>query len=170
MQLPVTPSTRLDNKRALVTGAGRGLGLAAAAALAALLLALPSLAGAAKSNKQLVAAHIVALAKCDANALVNGYTNDATLFFPDGVVVQGRKALRKLYDGFVKSPQEEGLCGLKAKPVLTWTSGATSFVKFKVTASFLAKPYFSTDGYVFEGEKIAAETSTFDASKLVLKK
>ena len=32
--LPVTPSFRLDGKRALVTGAGRGIGLAAAAAFA----------------------------------------------------------------------------------------------------------------------------------------
>jgi NAD(P)-dependent dehydrogenase (short-subunit alcohol dehydrogenase family) len=34
MILPKTPSFRLDGKRALVTGAGRGIGLAAAAALA----------------------------------------------------------------------------------------------------------------------------------------
>jgi len=34
MDLPKTPSLRLDAKRALVTGAGRGIGLAAAAALA----------------------------------------------------------------------------------------------------------------------------------------
>jgi NAD(P)-dependent dehydrogenase (short-subunit alcohol dehydrogenase family) len=33
MKLPRTPSLRLDGRRALVTGAGRGLGLAAAAAL-----------------------------------------------------------------------------------------------------------------------------------------
>ncbi len=33
MQLPRTPSFRLDGRRALVTGAGRGIGLAAAAAL-----------------------------------------------------------------------------------------------------------------------------------------
>ena len=32
--LPATPSFRLDGRRALVTGAGRGLGLAMAAALA----------------------------------------------------------------------------------------------------------------------------------------
>jgi NAD(P)-dependent dehydrogenase (short-subunit alcohol dehydrogenase family) len=34
VSLPKTPSFRLDGKRALVTGAGRGIGLAAAAALA----------------------------------------------------------------------------------------------------------------------------------------
>jgi NAD(P)-dependent dehydrogenase (short-subunit alcohol dehydrogenase family) len=34
MSLPTTPSFRLDGKRALVTGAGRGIGLAAAAAFA----------------------------------------------------------------------------------------------------------------------------------------
>ena len=34
-KLPITPSFRLDGKRALVTGAGRGIGMAAAAALAA---------------------------------------------------------------------------------------------------------------------------------------
>ena len=34
MTLPVTPSFRLDGRRALVTGAGRGIGLGAAAALA----------------------------------------------------------------------------------------------------------------------------------------
>ena len=34
MTIPRTPSFRLDGKRALVTGAGRGIGLAAAAALA----------------------------------------------------------------------------------------------------------------------------------------
>lgn len=34
MELPTTPSFRLTGKRALVTGAGRGIGLAAAAALA----------------------------------------------------------------------------------------------------------------------------------------
>lgn len=32
--LPITPSFRLDGRRALITGAGRGIGLAAAAALA----------------------------------------------------------------------------------------------------------------------------------------
>jgi hypothetical protein len=118
---------------------------------------------------KLVTAHLAALAACDANALVAGYTNDATLFFPDGVVVEGRAALQSLYDGFVKPQSQGGLCGLTATPVKSWTSGKTTFVKFSVTAPFLAKPYFSTDGYVFKHGKIAAEMSTFDASKLTFK-
>jgi hypothetical protein len=142
---------------------------ALAAATAAVFALATGVASAAGSNAKLVKEHIAALSACDADALVAGYTSDATVFFPDGVVVQGEKALQKLYDGFVKSPDDEGLCGLKAKPVLEWSSGGTSFVKFKVTASFLAKPYFPTDGYVFEGGKIAAEMSTFDATKLVFK-
>lgn len=145
--------------------------LAALAATVAAVLALgtTAVAGAASTNAKLVKEHIAALSACDADALVAGYTADATVFFPDGVIVQGEKALQKLYDSFVKSPDDDGLCGLKAKPVLEWSSGGTSFVKFKVTAPFLAKPYFSTDGYVFKGGKIAAEMSTFDASKLVFK-
>ncbi|MBK5218215.1 MAG: nuclear transport factor 2 family protein [Thermoleophilia bacterium] len=140
------------------------------AALAALLI-VPATGSAAggKSIDRLVDAHIEALADCDADALVAGYTNDATLFFPDGVIVQGRAALQDLYDGFVKPPEQKGLCGLDAKPQKSWTSGRTTFVKFKVTAPFLAKPYFSTDGYVFKGNKIAAEVSTFDSSKLTFK-
>jgi uncharacterized protein (TIGR02246 family) len=123
--------------------------------------------GGEQAIAKLVDAHLAALAACDADALVAGYTNDATLFFPDGVVVQGRAALQSLYDGFVKSHDQGGLCGLTATPVQTWTSGKTTFVKFSVTAPFLAKTYFSTDGYVFKHGKIAAEMSTFDASKLV---
>ena len=147
----------------------RRLAALVATVVAVLALGATSAAGAASSNAKLVKEHIAALSACDADALVAGYTSDATVFFPDGVVVQGEKALQKLYDGFVKSPDDEGLCGLKAKPVLEWASGGTSFVKFKVTAPFLAKPYFSTDGYVFKGGKIAAEMSTFDATKLVFK-
>jgi hypothetical protein len=143
---------------------------AVVATLAAALALVTGVAGAASSNAKLVKAHIAALAACDANALVAGYTADASVFFPEGVIVKGRAALQKLYDGFVLPPEEEGLCGLKAKPLTEWSAGGTSFVKFKVTAPFLAKPYFSTDGYVFQGGKIAAEMSTFDATKLVFKK
>jgi hypothetical protein len=122
-----------------------------------------------KALDRAVAQHLAALEACDADALVAGYTDDAKLFFPDGVVVTGRAALQSLYDGFVKPQADGGLCGLKATPVETFRRGFTVFVKFEVTAPFLAESYFSTDGYVFKGKKIASEISTFDASKLKFK-
>jgi hypothetical protein len=116
-----------------------------------------------------VAAHIAALEACDADALVAGYTSDAKLFFPDGVIVTGAAALQQLYDGFVKPVADGGLCGLQAKAVDSFRSGRSIFVKFEVTAPFLAQSYFSTDGYIFRGGLIASEVSTFDASKLKFK-
>jgi hypothetical protein len=118
------------------------------------------------SVQRAVDQHIAALAACDANALVAGYTRDATLFFPDGVVVSGRSALQDLYNGFVKPQTAGGLCGLQATAVQQFQRGRTIFVKFRVTAPFLAEQYFSTDGYIFKGGKIVSEMSTFDASKL----
>ena len=51
------------------------------------------------SVQRAVAQHIAALTACDANALVAGYTSDAVLFFPDGVVVTGTAALELLHGG-----------------------------------------------------------------------
>jgi hypothetical protein len=123
----------------------------------------------AKSVRAVVAEHIDAVEDCDAERLVAGYAKDAKLFFPDGVVVQGRARLTELYEGFVKPPDQGGLCGITATPEDRYRRGKTVFVKFRVEAPFLAKEYFSTDGYVIANGKIQSEMSTFDASKLVFK-
>jgi hypothetical protein len=92
--------------------------------------------------------HIDAVENCDADRLIAGYSADAKLFFPDGVVVEGHSALTELYTDFVKPRQEGGLCGITATPVDSYRKGGTVFVKFRVEAPFLAEEYFSTDGYV----------------------
>jgi hypothetical protein len=151
------------------------LGLVVVVALAVAIPIATASGGQGPQNKhhgsleRAVAAHIAALEACDANALVAGYTDDAKLFFPDGVIVTGRAALQQLYDGFVKPLADGGLCGLQAKAVDSFRSGRSIFVKFEVTAPFLAETYFSTDGYIFKGGRIASEVSTFDASKLKFK-
>lgn len=119
-----------------------------------------------QSVRAVVREHIDAVEDCDAERLVAGYAADAKLFFPDGVVVEGRKALRDLYAGFVKPREEGGLCGLTATPADRYRHGGTVFVKFRVDAPFLAEEYFSTDGYVIRTGRIQSEVSTFDASKL----
>jgi len=142
----------------------RRLILAVTLVVAALAVA-PAGAG-AKSVNRLVTEHLAALHECDADGLVAGYTRNAKLFFPGGTVVEGRAALQDLYADFVKPQAEGGLCGLRATPVDRYTRGRTTFVLFRVTAPFLAAPYMSTDAYVFRGDKIASEVSTFDATKL----
>ena len=60
MELPTSPSFRLDGKRALVSGAGRGIGLAAAAALAA---AGAEVTLAARSGEEIAAAAVAIAAR-----------------------------------------------------------------------------------------------------------
>jgi hypothetical protein len=148
----------------------RALSLAVAALAALALLAPAGAAAAPRSNAELVAAHARTIAECDVGAIVDTYAADATLIFPGGQVVKGRAALTQAYGGLVKAPAEGGLCGLKTVPVREWRHGDTSFVKFKDVAPFLAKPYYSTDAYVFEDGEIAVEATTFDPTKLVFKK
>lgn len=113
-----------------------------------------------------IARHLANVEECDARGLVNDYTRDARVFFPDGVVVSGRAELTALYEGFVKPVDQGGLCGLRLKVVDRFQKGQSAIVKVEVTADFLAEPYFSTDSYVFDRGRIAGEVSTFDASKL----
>jgi hypothetical protein len=120
-----------------------------------------------KSVEAVVREHIDAVEDCDAARLVAGYSRDAKLFFPDGVVVEGQAALRDLYADFVKPQPEGGLCGITVTREDSYRRAGTIFVKFRVEAPFLAEPYFSTDGYVIAHGKILSEVSTFDASKLV---
>lgn len=122
-----------------------------------------------KSVRAVVAEHIDAVEDCDAKRLVDGYSKDAKVFFPDGVVVEGRQALKALYADFVKPRDQGGLCGITATPMDQYRRGGTVFVKFRVEAPFLAKEYFSTDGYVIANGKIESEVSTFDGSKLTFK-
>jgi hypothetical protein len=48
--------------------------------------------------RQAVAPHIKAVHDCDASSLVDGYSANAKVFFPDGAVVKGRKELQGVYD------------------------------------------------------------------------
>ena len=113
-----------------------------------------------------IARHLANVEECDAEGLVDDYTRDARVFFPDGVVVSGRAELTALYENFVKPFDQGGLCGLRLQVVDRFREGKSAIVKVQVTADFLAEPYFSTDSYIFRRGKIAAEVSTFDASKL----
>lgn len=67
--LPRTPSSRLDGRRAVVTGAGRGIGLAAAAALAQAGAAVTLVARSVEEISQGAAAIVAAGGQADAAVL-----------------------------------------------------------------------------------------------------
>jgi NAD(P)-dependent dehydrogenase (short-subunit alcohol dehydrogenase family) len=69
MKLPETPSFRLEGKRALITGAGRGIGLAAAAALAEAGAAATLVSRTAKEIEEVAAAIRARGQQADALAL-----------------------------------------------------------------------------------------------------
>ena len=118
---------------------------------------------------RVVAAHDAAIKACDAKAAAAVYAKNATLFAAGGVVVTGRPALLAVYTSFLKPRAEGGLCGLRGTAVKTYRNGSTIFINSRVTAPFLAQPYFSTDGFVIENNHIASEVSTFDGTQLKFK-
>jgi NAD(P)-dependent dehydrogenase (short-subunit alcohol dehydrogenase family) len=91
--LPQTPSFRLEGRRALVTGAGRGIGLAAAAALAG--------AGTAVTLAARTAAEIEAAA--EAIRAAGGMAETLVLDVADVPAVQAALAARPAFHAFVNN-------------------------------------------------------------------
>ena len=157
----------------------RGTLLAASGAIVALAATVPIATagdggrGARGPDRAVIKAaikrHLANVENCDAQGLVDDYTADARVFFPDGGGVSGRAEITALYENFVKPRDQGGLCGLRLKVVDRFLEGRSAIVKVRVTADFLAEPYISTDGYVFRGGRISGEVSTLDSTKLKFK-
>jgi hypothetical protein len=113
-----------------------------------------------------VAEHVDALNKCDVNRLMAQYPRTVAILFPGGVTVEGRTAVRALFEGFCKPPATGGLNGITFAAVKSWTVGKTVNVQWVATAPFLAAPYYGADAYVTQKGLLAAQVTTFDGAEL----
>lgn len=110
--------------------------------------------------------HLDALNHCDWQRLMAQYPDHVEFFFSDGQVVKGRQQAGELFAGFVKPPGEGGLCGLKFTAEHVFQVGDTLNVQWVATSEILAEPYRGADAFVTKGGLIAAQVSTFDATRM----
>ena len=113
-----------------------------------------------------VAEHVSALNACDWTRLMAQYPRKAEIHLPGGNVVIGRKAIGELFAGFVKPPDQGGLCGITFTPQHTFRVHGTLSVQWEATAPFLLEPYKGSDAYVTKNGLMYAMVSTFDGAEL----
>jgi ketosteroid isomerase-like protein len=116
--------------------------------------------------KAVVDEHLDALNRCDWTRLMAQYPPEVELFLPGGQVVKGRREVGELFDGFVKSPKDGGLCGLTFVSEHVQIVGDTVNVQWRANADFLAAPYRGADAYVTHDGLMRAQVTTFDGAQL----
>lgn len=111
--------------------------------------------------------HIDALNACDVDRLMAQYPKSVHIVLPGGVTVEGRDAVRDLFEGFCLSFEEGGLNGLQFTEVKSWRVGKTINMQWSADADFLCEPYLGADAYETRGKFMAAQVTTFDGAELV---
>jgi len=118
---------------------------------------------------KVVKEHVAALNACDWTRLMAQYPRRAEIHLPGGNVVKGRKAIGDLFAGFVKPPDQGGLCGITFTAEHTFRVDGTLNVQWVANAPFLAEPYKGSDAYVTKNGLMYAMVSTFDGAELKMK-
>ncbi|MEO0960132.1 MAG: nuclear transport factor 2 family protein, partial [Pseudomonadota bacterium] len=94
------------------------------------------------------AEHIEALNACDWNRLMAQYPQEVLIILPNGVWVEGRTEVGKVFEGFCKPRAEGGFKGATFIAEKTKTVGDTVNMSWRVEAEWLAEPYKGADAYV----------------------
>jgi hypothetical protein len=110
--------------------------------------------------------HIDALNACDVDRLMAQYPESIHIVLPGGVEVEGRDAVRDLFEGFCL-PYPDGLKGLQFTEVKHWKVHKTINMQWSADACFLAEPYLGADAYETWSGLMAAQVTTFDGAELV---
>jgi phosphotriesterase-related protein len=115
--------------------------------------------------QKVVDEHIRALNECDVDALMAQYPKGIHILLPGGVTVEGRQAVRELFEGFCL-PFPDGLAGMQFTPIETWRVHKTLNVQWEANADFLCEPYLGADAYETRAGLMAAQVTTFDGAEL----
>jgi len=110
--------------------------------------------------------HIDALNSCDVDRLMAQYPESIHIVLPGGVTVEGRDAVRDLFEGFCL-PYPDGPNGLTFTEVDSWRVHKTINMQWSADACFLAEPYLGADAYETWSGLMAAQITTFDGAELV---
>jgi phosphotriesterase-related protein len=115
---------------------------------------------------KVVEEHIAALNACDVDRLMAQYPPGIHIVLPGGVAVEGRQAVRELFEGFCQ-PFPDGLAGLQFTEVTSWSVHGTVNMVWSADADFLCEPYLGADAYETWSGLMAAQVTTFDGAELV---
>ncbi len=141
----------------------------------ALILSVASAANAKPAEKTfdrqptpeaVTAEHIDALNNCDVDRLMAQYPESIHIILPGGVTVEGRDAVRELFEGFCLPFDEDGLNGLQFTEVQSWKVHKTINMQWVADAPFLCEPYYGADAYETWAGLMAAQVTTFDGAEL----
>jgi predicted metal-dependent phosphotriesterase family hydrolase len=108
--------------------------------------------------------HIDALNACDVDRLMAQYPESIHIILPGGVTIEGRDAVRDLFEGFCDPVT--GLRGLQFTEVAHWKVHKTINMQWEADADFLCEPYLGADAYETWAGLMAAQVTTFDGNEL----
>ncbi|MEO1724998.1 MAG: nuclear transport factor 2 family protein [Pseudomonadota bacterium] len=115
------------------------------------------------------AEHIEALNACDWNRLMAQYPQEVLIILPNGVWVEGRTEVGKVFEGFCKPRAEGGFKGATFIAEKTKTVGDTVNMSWRVEAEWLAEPYKGADAYVTRDGLMYVQVTTFDPAGMKFK-
>jgi ketosteroid isomerase-like protein len=113
--------------------------------------------------------HIDALNACDWDRLMAQYPEEVLFILPNGVWIEGRRAIGDVFEGFCKPRAEGGFQGATFIAEKVKTVGDTVNVSWRVEADWLAEPYKGADAYVTRDGLMYAQVTTFDPADMKLK-
>jgi ketosteroid isomerase-like protein len=116
-----------------------------------------------------LAEHIDALNNCDLNRIMAQYPDDGTFILPDGVWMEGRIEVVKLFLGFCKDRKDGGLKGATFITEYQKKSGDTINVSWRMEAPYLKEPYKGSDAYVTKDGLMHVQVTTFKVADMKFK-